>query len=89
MYQPVFSLKTGWIVRVIDNHIAKPLTEEEVTQVCNRLNSIPLEAGVRPDNGGKDERWCSTCTNYNDIMNYNCKVCIQGTTPPHNYIKKT
>ena len=54
MYQPIFSLKTGWIVGVIDNHIAKPLTEEEVTQVCNRINSFPLEAVTMEQNGGID-----------------------------------
>lgn len=45
MYQPIFSVKTGWIVGKIEDHVAKPLTEEEVKQVCEKL-SQPLEADV-------------------------------------------
>ena len=38
MYSPVYSIKTGWIVGKIDNHIAKPLDENEVQEACIRLN---------------------------------------------------
>lgn len=40
MYDAVFSLKTGWIVGKIQDHVAKPLTEDEVKEICNRLNNF-------------------------------------------------
>ena len=40
MYSAVFSLKTGWVVGKIQDHVAKPLTEDEVVEVCNQLNNI-------------------------------------------------
>jgi hypothetical protein len=39
MYQPIFSVKTGWIVGKIISHTATPLTEEEIKEVCEKLNS--------------------------------------------------
>jgi hypothetical protein len=42
MYQPVFSIKTGWIVGKIESYVAKPLMEEEVREVCDKLNDPEL-----------------------------------------------
>ena len=47
MYQPVFSPKTGWIVGVIDNHVAKPLIPEEVDRVCELLNNASLDIEIK------------------------------------------
>jgi hypothetical protein len=47
MYQPVFSPKTGWIVGKIESHVAKPLTEEEAREVCDKLNN-PVDPDLLP-----------------------------------------
>ncbi len=38
VYSPVFSKKTRWILGVIDNHQARPLTENEVAGASDELN---------------------------------------------------
>lgn len=43
IYQPVFSLKTGWVVGVIENHQARPLTHDEVEALCKDLNELDKE----------------------------------------------
>ena len=40
LYSSVLELKTKrWMVGIIEDHQARPLTQEEVDQVCNLLNN--------------------------------------------------
>lgn len=39
MYSPVYSIKTGWVVGKIIDHVAHPLDEDEITKACEILNS--------------------------------------------------
>lgn len=40
VYSPVYSLATGWVLGVIEDHSARPLSKEEVEQAAARLNAL-------------------------------------------------
>jgi hypothetical protein len=43
IYSPVYSSRVGsWFVGAIVDHTARPLTEDEVKETCERLNSDGL-----------------------------------------------
>lgn len=51
IYSPVFSFKTGWVVGKIENHMARPLTHDEVEFVCKILaptQEAPKGHGMGP-----------------------------------------
>ena len=40
MYQPVFSLKTGWVLGEITDHTAHPINDSvRLDEICTRLNA--------------------------------------------------
>ena len=40
MYQPVFSLKTGWVLGEITDHTAHPINDSvRLDEICTKLNA--------------------------------------------------
>jgi hypothetical protein len=40
-YSPIFSLRTGWVLGRIVDHVAKPLGEDDLRAAAERLNAAP------------------------------------------------
>lgn len=59
VYSPVFSQATGWVVGIIDNHTARPLSESEVKEACNALINGSAALATASDGLRNGERVCA------------------------------
>ena len=49
---------------------------------ANYIEWLEKELEATNNSTATIQRWCNTCVNYNDILNYNCKVCLKPDAQP-------